>query len=697
MKLAVESPQSLTPEAKKQVILQLEEQLKKCKTASDSVPVLFNLFDITLGKTQTDYGFRLFYTATRAGKETVAFDALRNLANYNMRNDSILQITENLIRKFPVTPDQQHTLTFIRIMRNNCAGYHSSSERKAINLQELLRDTSDDSSTNLYDRIVALHALCVNLSDITEGELLSKYITDLGKLIQETPTSDRTLRDAYYVWSSAVYTQIHQQDQAIDACKKLLEVIATLDERNQKNGRIYRNYAPSRYIIYTRLLENYEGLSPEEIEQYYSLAMEQVANDPKAASTNQKAPLPDIFYAYAKNDYQKVFDLISSCKDEPYLSKRKLQLANMYIEAAENLNDRDALLQAYPIYVKILEEEMLRQRAERMRELELISNIYEFKNENAKLQHAQQEARHRAIYIYAYVAIGVMLLLTVFLFILWHLNRRRKRLAGELKTANESLSRESQSLRRARTELEEARDKAREADALKTEFITNMRHEVTAPLQKIQEYAEMIVENTEGSTKKYISTFADRLYLNCGLVNTIINDVLQLSELSNSSLTIAHKPYDVKPICEAAADTIASRLAPGVTFRLVAQNSGSHERAEKDFILETDRTRLIQILENLLSNAAKFTTEGDVTLTYGKSADGSQAVFTVTDTGCGIDPRHHSFIFERFTKIDSSTPGAGLGLTIARMLAELLGGTLIIDPAYTNGARFILTLPLHQS
>lgn len=679
---------------KEKTILQLKEQLKQCKTGRDSIPVLYNLFDLTLGKIQTDYGFMLFRTASQAGREDVAFDALRNLANYNMKNDSILEITENLVNEFPPSDDQKHTLTFIRIMRNTRSGYFNTPDIKSQQLQELLREITVNPPKDLYDRIVLLHSLCVNLADVTEGELLSKYLTHLGKLIQETPTSDRALQNAYYVWASIIYTKTHHHDRAIDACEKLLDVINSLDDRNKRIGRTHRNYAANRYIIYTRLLENYEGLSPEEIEKYYKLAKEQVAIDEKAAGTYRKAPLPDIFYAYANKDYQKVFDLIASCKNEPYLTPRRLQLTGMYIEAAKKINNRDALLEAYPEYVKLLEEEMTSKQAERSRELQVIYEINEIKNENTLLQQAQQDTRNRMLSTYIYVSAAVFILLIIFLILLWRINSRSRHLAAQLKEANDSLSKESQSLRKARTELEQARDKARNSEALKTDFITNMSHEVTVPLQNIQEYAEMIVENTDDDKKKYMSTFAQRLSFNCELVNTIINDVLRLSEISNSTLKIKKKPSDIKPICETAMDAIRSRVAPGVKFILKAEDAGTDAEAADDFAVNTDRHRLIQILANLLSNAAKFTSEGDIVLTYGRSADRSQAVFTVTDTGRGIDPRYHTLIFERFAKLDNSIPGAGLGLTIARMLAELLGGSLIIDPAYTMGARFILTLPL---
>lgn len=127
-------------------------------------------------------------------------------------------------------------------------------------------------------------------------------------------------------------------------------------------------------------------------------------------------------------------------------------------------------------------------------------------------------------------------------------------------------------------------------------------------------------------------------------------------------------------------------LHDGVSLRL--------DPASVDFIIRTDNHRLMQILDNLLGNALKFTAKGTVTLSCTKSDDNRHAIFTVTDTGIGIPSDQKEMIFERFTKLDNSTSGVGLGLTISRMLATLMRGTLELDTAYTGGARFILTLPL---
>lgn len=668
------------------LIAELEAELASSVSASDSVIPLFNIFDLSVGKEKTRRGFELFGTARRARRDDVALEVLLNIANFNIRNDSILDATLSLAGGMPESKDRSHTITFITILRNATAARSATAEVRNAKFQELLRQASSSAPEDIYERIARLHVICVYLSEMSEGELLADYLHRLGNLIDQAPDDNHALRNSFYVWASLIYTKVGQSELAVQACRSLLHEIDALEERNRRMGRVYRSYDDNRYIIYTRLLENYEALAPSEADKYYSEAMRIAGSNQRAAATYALAPLPSIYYAFYQKRYRKAFELIRDCKDSPYLERNRLKIMGMYIGAATAIGEKEALLEAYPGYVRMLEEYLETRQRERYRELQVLYDVNEIKTENLRLREEQEHSRKQLWRGVTMVCVALLAALAVFVCFLLRFNRRTAMLANRLKVANRNLKKESTSLREARDELEKARDKAYKADALKTDFINNMSHEVKVPLQAMQEYCQMIVENVDDGSKKYLSTFADRLMLNCELVNTLIHDVLQLAEIHNSSLQIKNMPQEVRPICEASADAVRRRLKPGVKMSVVTDGP--------DFIMVTDRYRLTQILTNLLSNAAKFTAEGSVTLEYAKSGDGQSVRFTVTDTGIGIAPENHEFVFGRFAKVDSSVPGAGIGLTISRMLARLMGGSLIIDPSYTLGARFILTLPL---
>ena len=138
--------------------------------------------------------------------------------------------------------------------------------------------------------------------------------------------------------------------------------------------------------------------------------------------------------------------------------------------------------------------------------------------------------------------------------------------------------------------------------------------------------------------------------------------------------------------CKDVEKSVKQKIQQGVNLTLTC--------SEKDFVMKTDILRLQQLLLNLLTNAAKFTAQGEINLNYQVDKEKMQVIFSVTDTGCGVPPDKQESIFNRFEKVDEFKQGAGLGLPICRTIAGLFGGTLTVDPAYTGGARFIFVHPI---
>ncbi len=667
-------------------IADVNARLAAACTPADSLAPLYNLYDLSYGRDSGNaVGWVLLETAIRADDETVALDVLRNMANYNMRNDSILSLVLEQAKKFPASNDRTHTITFIRIIQNNSRALYAAPEVREKQLQNFLQQLSLNPPTDLYERIVLLYAVCINLSEFANGDLLTDYLQRLGELIEEADPENHALRNVFNVWAGMIYTKVEKPSLAIDASLKLLGEIDMLDERNAQMGRIYRNYDANRYIVYTRILQNYEALSEADIEKYHRLALEMVARNSRAAKTYHNAPVPSIFYYYSKKDYTRTFNLIDNHLDAINQSFGKRKLLKMYMESARAIGRQDALLNASALYCRELEEDLENRQQERYRELQVLYDVNDMKIRNLRLKEEKQGAQKAMWRTVTIVCALLLLALFIFTLILIRLNRRRALLARKLEKSNNDLAHQRDSLRKANEELKEARDVASRANQIKTDFINNMSHEVRTPLQAMTEYAAIIADNAEDTHRQYMRDFADRLLLNCQMVNTIVDDVLQLAELNNSSLSIIKQNlFSSKPICDTAADAVRRRLQPGVELRVEAD----------DFIFRTDRHRLLQILNNLLTNAVKFTSRGTITLACTKNETARTVEFSVTDTGIGISPSDSEIIFERFHKLDSSAPGAGIGLTIARMIARLMGGDLILDKAYAgHGARFLLTLP----
>lgn len=253
----------------------LRNDLAAARTPADSVPILYNLLDLSISTGHpSKYIYSLIETAFRAGDTESALDGVRNLANLFVRNDSILDIAMEYARCAPAGDDRDQTVCFIRLMKNQHNINYADNVHKSAHLQELLRQVSLNPPQDIYDRIVLIHALCLHLTEVAEGDLLTEHVGKLNELINTLPSEHHVLSNAFYIWASMIYTRNGHPDEAIAASTRLLDEIDWLDGRNRRIGRIYRSYDDSRYQLYTRILENYKGLNDEELELYHDKALE---------------------------------------------------------------------------------------------------------------------------------------------------------------------------------------------------------------------------------------------------------------------------------------------------------------------------------------------------------------------------------------------------------------------------------------
>ena len=169
---------------------------------------------------------------------------------------------------------------------------------------------------------------------------------------------------------------------------------------------------------------------------------------------------------------------------------------------------------------------------------------------------------------------------------------------------------------------------------------------------------------------------------------TLLNDILDISSLECGKIRFNYSAEEIVQICQHILMTTAHTCQPGVEGRL--------ECAVDSYMLTTAVHRLSQILINLLTNAAKFTSEGSIVLGVEICPEQNEVLFSVTDTGPGIPLDKQEMIFNRFEKLDENAQGTGLGLSICQLIIEQLGGKIWIAPGYDKGARFLFTHPIRQ-
>ena len=228
-------------------------------------------------------------------------------------------------------------------------------------------------------------------------------------------------------------------------------------------------------------------------------------------------------------------------------------------------------------------------------------------------------------------------------------------------------------------------EKAVQAIQRKNMFLSNMSHEVRTPLNAIVGFSAVLTDEDESFDDESRREFSEIIKVNSFQLLKLINDILDFSDFENDNITFNIRTHDAVKLCNEVVETVMASRKLEVEMRFDTDLSV--------LMLDTDDARLRQVLINLLVNATKFTEQGSIVLEL-KMADAGTALFSVTDTGCGIPPEKQHLIFERFEKLNDFVQGSGLGLSICQLIVKYMNGKLWVDSGYTRGARFCFTHPL---
>ena len=233
-----------------------------------------------------------------------------------------------------------------------------------------------------------------------------------------------------------------------------------------------------------------------------------------------------------------------------------------------------------------------------------------------------------------------------------------------------------------RAEIE--KQKAQEADKLKSAFLANMSHEIRTPLNAIVGFSGLMVETDDADEQRH---YLEIIRKNNDLLLGLITDILDFSKIESGKLDYSLTDVDLKEICAELYLVHSLKVSPGVKLIFCGDELPSVE-------LHTDAKRVTQVISNLLSNAVKFTERGSITLSY--RLRGPEVYVEVADTGIGIPEAFRDSIFRRFVKVNEFKQGTGLGLPICKTIVETLHGHIGVQSEPGRGSVFWFTLPLKE-
>lgn len=387
----------------------------------------------------------------------------------------------------------------------------------------------------------------------------------------------------------------------------------------------------------------------------------------------------EIDYNWRVGNYNKALSVLDERETELRKKNNLTTLMALRKTKADILWDMDRKEEAAGLYRDfLLEQKKEKERNEEITTSEFATmlNLQQLNAEKVRLEKISQKKQLQTTRTILFSVLGLLCIVVIFL---W----QQRKLNAKLHRAKNKLDEQNRTLIKAEEELRKAKEVAEQSNWLKTMFIQNMSHEIRTPLNSIVGFSGVLVDMLD--EKEDIGQYVALIESNSKLLLKLVGDILDISIL-DSEVEIKHNAVDVNACCQASIDAAGASFDPGVKLIF--------EPACDELIINSNYNYIVQVLDNLLGNASKFTHEGSVTLAYEVKKEENQLIFTVTDTGIGIPVEEQERVFERFVKLDNFSQGAGLGLSICRIVAERLGGYLRIDKGYTQGTRVIFCVSM---
>ena len=528
--------------------------------------------------------------------------------------------------------------------------------------------------------------------------LLAKELNDANGLI------------ASYETIGLIYLETFRYVEAIKSFKAGLEL-----QRQQKNPRYSYQFQFMSYIIeaylklkdYTNSKETLEDayelveqseeleknfpvkrclwlLSCYNIEMYVSQQMPQKAES-YIIEARQYSDVDDFYvfcyynlvsasYYQLLGDYtcalEKV-NLILSQTDNDYLPALKMK-AELLMRAGK---EQEAA-QLYHKSVNLIDSTYNESLSKQINQLRTIHEVDKVELRNKQIE--LENERYKVTITLALVVVLIVMLIVSFIHYL-----RIKHIKNQLEKSDKELKKDKELLLLSEKNLLLAMKKAEASNQFKDAFLANLSHEIRTPLNSIVGFSSLLGDMQQKNEAK---EYASIIKHNSDLLLKLVNDAVSVSLLQTDQISFKKEEVDICDICRTLVQDYATKAKPGVVVE-----TNLHQEA---FILKTDKTHIRQVLENLLSNAVKFTDKGRITLSTELIENENSIRFIVTDTGSGIPESIQNTMFDTFQKQDSFIQGVGLGLTICKLIAQGLNGSIHLDTEYKNGTRMIFNHPI---
>ena len=527
-------------------------------------------------------------------------------------------------------------------------------------------------------------------------ELAQNYFANHGKmyktfeLVQEMQQNALDNNEPYGLWAgyrylAVLYISQYDYVSAKPYLIKAIELAESTDDPTIKRQSLTRTYCDladtypvGSDSVRVNIAKAYEGAKEhfDSLRCYYHMSkIAAYDKDENSYRTYRDICLNDSGINLISSSVSKMFSLVDSIMDgsvdeydtKPFTDLHRMRETKFAANIAENYGYKDLAFEVEKLLVRRLESQISTINNSHITELDTrMGNMQLSADLSVKSKQLLKMSRMATFLIIAF-----FLGLTVFFLIHIHtLNKHRR--------SDEKMI----------AELREANEQVQLANAAKTRFVQNMSHEVRTPLNAIVGFSQLLSLPDGSFPESEKEEFAGHIVNNTKMLTMLLDDILNTTAMDSGNYRITIEEGEVHFMCNAAISSAEHRLQPGVRMYYAPES-------EEPFSFLTDPRRVQQILINLLTNACKHTSQGEIRLSSSLTARPGYVSFAVTDTGPGVPADKAEAIFERFTKLNDFVQGTGLGLSICRDIADRMGASVYLDTSYTaGGARFVFEVPI---